>query len=160
MTIRVEATRRAFNVAPGRAMSEAERCPFCGSLADRAFLADDLVVGVWDSFPASPGHALLLPRRHVEKWFDASAEEQVALVRAVSAAREIIEERHRPDGYNIGVNVGRAAGQTVFHLHVHLIPRYEGDVPDPRGGVRHAVFGKRRRLPPSPPGSARGPGVS
>ena len=83
----------------------------------------------------SPGHALLIPKRHVENWFDATDEERAALMRAVDVARLEIERREQPDGFNIGINVGPAAGQTVFHLHVHLIPRYLGDMADPRGGV-------------------------
>ncbi|HKK30159.1 MAG TPA: HIT family protein, partial [Alphaproteobacteria bacterium] len=96
----------------------------------------------WDRYPVSPGHALLVPRRHVAGWFDASQEEQQALVAALEAAKRKIEKEHRPDGYNIGVNIGEAAGQTVDHLHVHLIPRYQGDIADPRGGVRHVIPAK------------------
>ena len=115
-------------------------CPFCSlEDADRVFHRDDLVVSLWDGFPVSPGHALVVPRRHVAGWFEATPDEQAALVRPLDAARAAVLERHSPDGFNIGVNVGAAAGQTVFHLHVHLIPRYAGDVPDPRGGVRRVI---------------------
>src|SRR5262249_31785661 len=72
-------------------------------------------------------------------WFDATEEERIELMAAVANARTAIEQVHQPDGYNIGVNIGHAAGQTVFHLHVHVIPRYHGDVPAPRGGVRHVI---------------------
>jgi ATP adenylyltransferase len=122
-----------------RAMPQ-EPCPFC-SLDDsnRVFYRDDLVAAFWDGFPVSPGHALVVPRRHVAGWFESTPDEQEALMRALDAARAAILERHQPDGFNIGVNVGAAAGQTVFHLHVHLIPRYEGDVDDPRGGVRRLI---------------------
>ncbi len=94
------------------------------------------MVGVWDGFPLSPGHALLIPRRHIESWFDATEEEQHGLVDAIAVARSAILGRHQPDGFNVGMNLGQAAGQTVSHLHLHVIPRYVGDVPDPRGGVR------------------------
>ena len=114
-------------------------CPFCSIPRDRIICESDLVVGVWDAFPVSPGHALLVPRRHVAHWFDATRDEQIALLDAVGQAKAVIEQAHRPDGYNIGVNVGEAAGQTVFHLHLHVIPRYHGDVPDARGGVRHVI---------------------
>jgi diadenosine tetraphosphate (Ap4A) HIT family hydrolase len=97
------------------------------------------VLGIWDGFPVSPGHALLIPRRHVESWFDASDDEQRELAAAIDRAREAIEARHRPDGFNVGMNLGAAAGQTVPHLHVHVIPRYAGDVENPRGGVRWVV---------------------
>lgn len=119
-------------------MSEAA-CPFCPPRADRVFHSGNLVVGLWDGFPVSHGHALLTPRRHVATWFEATQAERTELMEAISIAREKIGERYRPDGFNIGFNVGAAAGQTVFHLHVHVIPRYDGDVADPRGGVRHVL---------------------
>ncbi|TQE97529.1 MAG: HIT family protein, partial [Spiribacter salinus] len=106
------------------------------------FHESDLVIGLWDQYPVSPGHALLIPRRHIAGWFDATPEEQQALTSALAQARSAIEESHQPDGYNIGINSGEAAGQTVHHLHVHLIPRYQGDSDDPRGGVRHVIPGK------------------
>ena len=117
----------------------ASACPFCDPDPDRVFLRSDLIMGLWDKYPVSPGHALLVPRRHVAGWFDASEEERHALTAALDIARERILERHRPDGFNIGVNSGEAAGQTIFHLHVHLIPRYQGDQEDPRGGVRNVI---------------------
>jgi superfamily II DNA or RNA helicase/diadenosine tetraphosphate (Ap4A) HIT family hydrolase/HKD family nuclease len=114
-------------------------CPFCGPNADSVFYSDDHVLGLWDRFPASPGHALLVPRRHIPDWFSADPALQAALTRAIEIAKTEIEKAHNPDGYNIGLNVGAAAGQTVFHLHMHVIPRYAGDVPDPRGGIRYAI---------------------
>jgi superfamily II DNA or RNA helicase/HKD family nuclease/diadenosine tetraphosphate (Ap4A) HIT family hydrolase len=122
-------------------------CPFCDPLPQaRIFYRDQLVIGLWDAFPVSAGHALLVPVRHVPTWFSASSEERIALTRAIDFAREAIEAKHRPDGYNIGINSGDAAGQTVFHLHVHVIPRYRGDVPDPRGGLRHVIPGRGNYL--------------
>jgi diadenosine tetraphosphate (Ap4A) HIT family hydrolase len=114
-------------------------CPFCPPPPARVFHEAPLVLGIWDGFPVSPGHALLIPRRHVESWFEATEEEQHALAAAISVARAEIEKRHRTDGYNVGMNLGEAAGQTVAHVHVHVIPRYAGDAPDPRGGVRWVV---------------------
>ncbi len=104
-----------------------------------------LVIGFYDRFPASPRHVLLVTRRHVGGWLNASDEERVALIRATEAAMVRIESELGPvpDGYNIGVNSGRAAGQTVMHLHVHVIPRFAGDVHDPRGGIRGAIPHKR-----------------
>lgn len=119
-------------------------CRFCNIEILEPFLEEELVLGFWDSYPVSDGHALLIPRRHVQTWFEATPEEQCALAMALDAAREIIERKYRPDGYNIGVNSGPAAGQTVPHLHMHLIPRYLGDTEDPRGGVRH-IFPSRAR---------------
>ena len=111
-------------------------CPFCNPDTARVFLQAELIVGLWDAFPVAAGHALLVTRRHVTSWFDATAPEQQALTDAIQTARQEILRRHAPDGFNIGVNDGRAAGQTVDHAHVHMIPRYDDDVPDPRGGVR------------------------
>jgi diadenosine tetraphosphate (Ap4A) HIT family hydrolase len=114
-------------------------CVFCSPPHDRLFHRGRLVFGVWDQYPVSPGHALIIPRRHVASWFEATEEERIELMSSVSDARRAIEQIHHPNGYNLGVNVGDAAGQTVFHLHVHVIPRYHGDVPSPRGGVRHVI---------------------
>jgi diadenosine tetraphosphate (Ap4A) HIT family hydrolase len=114
-------------------------CPFCFPPAERLFHIGKLALGLWDGYPVSDGHALLVPKRHVATWFDATLEEQAELNAAISIARAIILEKYRPDGLNIGINVGEAAGQTIFHLHVHVIPRYHGDVPNPRGGVRHVI---------------------
>lgn len=121
-------------------------CPFCLPPRDRVFYEAELVFGLWDAFPVSAGHALLIPRRHIGTWFDASPPEKSALTEAINHAKAAVESTHSPDGYTIGVNVGAAGGQTVGHLHVHLIPRYDGDVPDPRGGVRNVIPGKGNYL--------------
>lgn len=119
------------------------KCPFCRPEAARVFHQGNLIVGLWDAFPVTPGHALLVPRRHVSDWFDATVEEQAELSSALVLARAAVAERGlQPQGYNVGINCGEAAGQTVPHLHMHLIPRYTGDTPDPRGGVRRVVPGK------------------
>src|SRR5512139_835983 len=111
----------------------AAACPFCTPDPDRVFYADSLVMGIWDGFPVSPGHALLVPRRHVASWFEATPAEKAALFAAVEQAKVAIELSKNADGYNIGINVGKAAGKTIFHLHVHLLPRCSGDVTDRRG---------------------------
>jgi diadenosine tetraphosphate (Ap4A) HIT family hydrolase len=103
------------------------------------FLQSELVFGLWDAFPVAPGHALLVTRRHVATWFDASTSERQALSEAIEHARSAILRKNTPDGFNVGINVGEAAGQTIHHLHVHVIPRHRGDVFDPRGGVRHVI---------------------
>jgi len=92
-----------------------------------------------DSFPVSPGHSLIIPFRHCAGFFDLSPEEMAACMELLLATREDLEEELRPDGYNVGVNVGRAGGQSVLHVHVHLIPRYAGDHPSPQGGVRQII---------------------
>jgi superfamily II DNA or RNA helicase/diadenosine tetraphosphate (Ap4A) HIT family hydrolase/HKD family nuclease/SOS-response transcriptional repressor LexA len=127
-------------------------------LPESAWLcSNDLAFAVFDGYPVSPGHALVITKRVVETWFDASPDEQKAVMDLVSRAREILDSRlnPRPDGYNVGFNAGRSAGQTVPHLHVHVIPRYSGDVVDPRGGVRHVIPGKGNYLHGS--GNADGP---
>ena len=127
-------------------------CPFCTIDVQRIFYSGELVVGIWDMYPVSPGHALLLPKRHISSWFEATAEERAELSETTTIAREAILKRTAsehlptPDGFNIGVNVGQSAGQTVFHLHVHVIPRCSGDVVDPRGGVRHVIPNKAQYL--------------
>jgi diadenosine tetraphosphate (Ap4A) HIT family hydrolase len=126
--------------------ADSPSCPFCFPSADRIAFEHRLVRALWDAFPVNPGHLLVVPRRHVATWFDASTEEHEAIRQALEEARQLVAARHNPDGYNIGVNVGQSAGQTVFHLHVHLIPRYAGDVADPRGGVRHVIPGKGNYL--------------
>lgn len=113
--------------------------PFINPDPARVFYESELVIGLWDAFPVSPGHALIVPRRVVATWFEASRAEQIGILDGIEAAKAAIEQRHTPQGYNIGINAGEAAGQTIFHLHVHVIPRYTGDVPDPRGGVRHVI---------------------
>jgi superfamily II DNA or RNA helicase/HKD family nuclease/diadenosine tetraphosphate (Ap4A) HIT family hydrolase len=104
-----------------------------------------------DAFPVSPGHALIVPRRHVASWFDLTESERAALLGAVDAIRPLLVLDRPVDGWNIGVNVGSAAGQTVPHVHLHVIPRYHGDVPDPRGGVRFVVPERANYLAAKPP---------
>jgi superfamily II DNA or RNA helicase/diadenosine tetraphosphate (Ap4A) HIT family hydrolase/HKD family nuclease len=125
-----------------------EGCPFCNVPAERLFLVTDTVVGLWDAFPVSDGHALLAPKRHVASWFDATPQERAALAEATATARAQVTTRFKPSGFNIGVNVGPAGGQTIDHLHLHVIPRYEGDVADPRGGVRGVIPAKQNYLAP------------
>ncbi|MGB5160979.1 MAG: DEAD/DEAH box helicase family protein, partial [Thermoanaerobaculia bacterium] len=121
-------------------------CPFCTPDGQRIFHAGSLILGIWDAFPVNPGHALLIPKRHVASWFDASDEEKLELIAGIEIARQKILEQNQPDGFNIGVNIGTAAGQTVHHLHLHVIPRFAGDVEDPRGGVRWVVPAKGNYL--------------
>lgn len=121
-------------------------CPFCRPDPDHVFHQSDKVFGMWDAFPVAPGHALLVTKRHVADWFSASSAEQRELLESIPIARDAILERHSPDGFNVGWNAGEAAGQTIPHLHVHVIPRYRGDTPDPRGGVRNVIPAKGNYL--------------
>ena len=115
-------------------------CPFCKAESERDIIASSsLSVAFFDGFPVSPGHALIIPKRHVSSFFDLSQEERQDLLNLADKVKRIVEERYHPDGYNIGINVGEAAGQSIFHVHMHLIPRYQGDVPNPRGGVRGVI---------------------
>ena len=100
---------------------------------------NDLAKAVADAYPVSPGHTLILTKRHVETWFDATRGEQHALLELLDEIKMSLDQQMKPDGYNIGFNVGTAAGQTIAHLHVHLIPRFSGDVDDPTGGVRLVI---------------------
>jgi diadenosine tetraphosphate (Ap4A) HIT family hydrolase len=111
-------------------------CPFCTLADERIVAGNQLAVVIRDGFPVSPGHTLVVPRRHVASWFDATAEEQLAILDLLAEVKQQLDAEHSPAGYNIGINDGPAAGQTIRHLHMHLIPRYDGDTEDPRGGVR------------------------
>ena len=97
---------------------------------------------IYDRFPVSKGHILIISNLVKKDFFELSSEEQAELTELIVKAKEIIESENKPDGYNIGMNCGKAAGQTVFHFHCHVIPRYKGDMDDPRGGVRHCIQGK------------------
>ncbi|MDI1343983.1 MAG: HIT family protein [Pseudolabrys sp.] len=124
-------------------MTEA-RCELC--TPDSVLIEDALAYVRYDSNSLAQGHILVVPRRHVGNFFDMTAEEKTAVMSLLDRAQEIVTRQHRPDGYNIGVNVGAAAGQSRMHVHVHLIPRYTGDVADPRGGIRCVLA---RRASPS-----------
>jgi diadenosine tetraphosphate (Ap4A) HIT family hydrolase len=114
-------------------------CPFCTLPAARIVAGDALAIVIRDGFPVSPGHTLIVPRRHVASIAQASADELHSLWAMLAEARRSLDETLRPAGYNIGINDGIAAGQTVMHLHVHLIPRFNDDRADPRGGVRWVI---------------------
>ncbi len=118
-------------------------CPFCHP--DRPVLQEnDHARAIEDGYPVSRGHALILPKRHVKSYFELDQEEQAACWQLVNELREQLTAQYQPAGLNIGINDGQAAGQTIFHAHIHLILRYEGDVKDPTGGVRGVVPGKKK----------------
>ncbi len=124
--------------------------PFLALPESAHLAANALAFAVRDAFPVSPGHTLVVPRRLVATWFDATRDEQHAILALVDTLKHALDAEFRPDGYNVGFNAGEAAGQTVLHLHIHVIPRYAGDVPDPRGGVRHVIPGKGNYLAGTP----------
>ena len=112
-------------------------CPFCGvkntvSRNEHAYL-------IYDANPVTRGHLLAVTVRHVPDFFATTQEERQAILKLVDGAKMLLDEAYAPAGYNVGVNVGEAAGQTIAHVHVHIIPRYRGDTPNPRGGVRGVV---------------------
>jgi diadenosine tetraphosphate (Ap4A) HIT family hydrolase len=113
--------------------------------------SNDLAFAIRDKFPVSPGHTLVIPKRVIPTWWEATREEQLALLELVDSVKVMLDHEYAPDGYNVGFNAGVAAGQTVDHLHIHVIPRYAGDMADPRGGVRHVIPSKGNYLrPPAP----------
>lgn len=111
-------------------------CPFCHIDNQQILCQNDLVFTIRDRFPISPAHTLIIPKRHIASLFDATDKEQRAFLYALQTAKADLDQQHKPNGYNIGINDGLVAGQTIMHLHIHLIPRYAGDCDDPRGGVR------------------------
>ena len=119
-------------------------CPFCALPPERIIDSNDLALVIRDGYPVSPGHTLVIPKRHIGSWFEITHEEQSAMLNLLERTKAGLEEEFKPDGYNIGINDGPTAGQTVPHLHMHLIPRYEGDLEDPRGGVRWIIPGKAK----------------
>lgn len=113
--------------------------------------SNELAFAIRDRYPVSPGHTLVITKREVPTWFDASRDEQLAVMALVEEVKQALDREFAPAGYNVGFNAGEAAGQTVMHLHVHVIPRYAGDMDDPRGGVRHAIPGKGNYLKKAEP---------
>jgi diadenosine tetraphosphate (Ap4A) HIT family hydrolase len=122
-------------------MADGASCELCKPAM--VLLEDELAYVRHDNNGLAPGHVLVIPRRHVANFFDMTAQEKAAVLTLLDRAQAIVAEKHRPDGYNIGVNVGTAGGQSRMHVHVHLIPRYTGDVADPRGGIRCVLAGRK-----------------
>ena len=118
-------------------------CFFCRMLKNdtknEILLQNDLAVMIRDTYPVSNGHSLIIPRRHVSSFFDTSPEERTALMALLDQTKKDLDRKFNPDDYNVGINDGPLAGQSIPHLHMHLIPRYKGDKDDPRGGVRWII---------------------
>lgn len=117
-----------------------DNCPFC-KLSDKieVICENELARATYDIFPVNKGHALIIPKRHFPSFFDITKEEYIAVFDLIEKVKVVLDEKFNPDGYNIGINVNAAAGQTVPHVHIHIIPRYKGDMENPRGGVRHVI---------------------
>lgn len=120
-------------------------CPFCNidKMQVEIIYEDDYVMAIYDSNPVNLGHTLIIPKKHISNYFDLTIEEQQQMWDIVNKCKSIIQKIYSPDGYNIGINIGELAGQTVQHVHIHLIPRYKGDVENPRGGVRGVIPDKQ-----------------
>jgi diadenosine tetraphosphate (Ap4A) HIT family hydrolase len=111
-------------------------CSFCNIKNSSILYKSRLVYIFYDQHPLTIGHILIVPKRHVDSFFSTTLEEKIELFDGIEKGKSLVESNLKPDGYNIGINDGEAAGQTIKHLHIHLIPRYKGDSPDPRGGIR------------------------
>ncbi len=121
-------------------LAEGEECRFCLTKPSRRIMIEGKFgFAAWDRHPASEGHFLVIPYRHVPDYFDIKDEEREELWRLVAEGKKLADEKHNPDGYNVGINVGKWAGQSIPHLHIHVIPRYQGDVENPKGDVRGVI---------------------
>ena len=118
-----------------------EECLFCNwkSQKEKIILENELAFATFDEFAVSKGHMLFITKRHCKDFFETTLEEKNAIFELIDKAKEIIDKKFSPSGYNIGMNCGASAGQTVMHIHIHLIPRYNGDVDNPKGGVRGVI---------------------
>ena len=119
-------------------------CIFCNLPKDDSLIQNKYCFAHWSAYEVSEGHLLIIPFRHFGDYFEATDDEKKALWDLVDKGKKLIESKYKPDGYNIGINIGQAAGQTIMHLHIHIIPRYNGDMEDPRGGVRGVIPDKQQ----------------
>ena len=120
------------------------QCPFCNLPKERVWFDSHDSLAILDGFPLTPGHTLVIPKRHVVSVFELPQEELSHLSAVVTKVRKILKAKYQPDAFNIGINDGLAAGQTVTHAHIHVIPRKAGDVPEPRGGIRWIIPDKAK----------------
>lgn len=123
-------------------------CPFCILPKERIIMSNSLGLVIRDGYPISPGHTLVIPHRHVGSFFELDSDERDSLLALLEESKHRLDKEFKPNGYNIGINDGPSAGQTVPHLHIHLIPRYNGDQEDPRGGVRWIIPEKAKYWAP------------
>lgn len=122
-------------------------CPFCNINQDFELIAESATsFAIMDKFPVSKGHSLIIPKTHTNDYFNLSFKEQSGLIFLLNKVKKIIEKKYSPTGFNVGININEAAGQTIPHVHIHLIPRYTGDVQDPTGGVRNVIPSKGNYL--------------
>ena len=114
-------------------------CLFCSLPEERIMLLNRHGLVIRDGFPISPGHTLIIPSRHISSFFELQTDERDSLFALLEESKCQLDQEYQPDGYNIGINDGSAAGQTIAHLHIHLIPRFKGDQVEPRGGIRWII---------------------
>lgn len=119
-------------------------CPFCTVDAKKILFENDLALAFFDAFPVSLGHTLIVPKRHVASFFELSKKEREAIDSLIFQVQDYLHFTFKPDGFNLGVNIGEAAGQSVMHVHVHVIPRFRGDMANPKGGVRGVIPDKQK----------------
>ena len=121
------------------------KCVFCEEFIpkQKKVFENKLAIAYFDQFPVSKGHILIITKRHSQTFFDITAEEQKAMISLLNKCKKYIDKLYNPDGYNVGLNCGEAAGQSVMHVHMHLIPRYKGDVENPKGGIRGVIPSKK-----------------
>ncbi len=119
-------------------------CPFCEKKKEEYFQHCGHFFAAFDFFPVSRGHLLIIPYRHIPGISDLSADEEKELMPFIRYCKDRLNDEFKPDGFNLGINEGHAAGQTIPHLHIHLIPRYKGDVAEPEGGVRGVIPDKKK----------------
>jgi len=119
-------------------------CIFCNKNDGGVILNTRFFIARYDEYPVSPGHIIIIPKRHVEDYFLLTRYEREELFNeCILQCYQLLEAKYKPDGYNIGINCGEAAGQSIMHCHIHIIPRYKGDVENPRGGVRGVIPSKQ-----------------
>lgn len=118
-------------------INDKQKCIFCSCSHEKYIAENDFTFAIFDNFPVNKGHALIIPKRHFASFFEATEDEINAIYDLIKEVKAKIDTELKPDGYNIGINIGEPAGQTIMHLHIHLIPRYNGDVLNPRGGIRN-----------------------
>lgn len=112
-------------------------CLFCNRKDLEIIVENKLAFAIYDKYPVNLGHILVIPKRHYANFYESTEEEVLAIYEIIHECKKIVDIKYNPTGYNIGININESAGQTIMHLHVHMIPRYDGDVDDPRGGIRN-----------------------
>ena len=142
MPARCNSTKR-FSIRPHMQENSTEPCIFCPSFDSHTVLENDDAYARWDGYPVTQHHLLIIPKRHAVDYFELTLEEKIACDQLLARGRDLVRHTDRSvTGFNIGMNCGADAGQTIFHCHIHLIPRRSGDVEQPRGGIRHTIPGK------------------